>query len=348
VSRPRPPLARRRSVSASAESLVRTSPHLSDHHLPLRIEPTVDGLELAGWARENRARIGQLLADHRALVFRGFGVDRVGDFEEFIAATSDGPKLEYVDRTTPREDRGERVYTATVYPPDQTIALHNEGAYWTTWARKLYFCCLVAPKEGGETPLADVRRVHDRLDTDLQERFRARGWMLVRNYNDGFGLTWQDVFQAEARSDVEAYCRDHDIEWEWKDGDRLRTRQVRPAIRTHPDTGESVWFNHAIFYHWTSLDPAVRDTLVRDLGMDGLPYSTFYGDGEPIEAEVAEHVRDAYLAEKIVFPWRRGDVTLLDNMSVAHARQPFVGDREIIVAMTEAYSPDAAASGVGS
>ena len=59
-------------------------------------------------------------------------------------------------------------------------------------------------------------------------------------------------------------------------------------------------------------------------------------DGSSIEPDVAAHLRDAYAAEKVMFPWQEGDVMLLDNMSVAHAREPYVGDRLVVVAMTDA------------
>ena len=35
------------------------------------------------------------------------------------------------------------------------------------------------------------------------------------------------------------------------------------------------------------------------------------------------------------FPWQRGDIILLDNMLVAHGRDPFRGPRKIAVAMGE-------------
>ena len=258
----------------------------------------------------------------------------VADFERFVMAASDGQRLEYRDRTTPRTTEGERIYTATVHPPDQRINLHNEGTYWTRWAQRLFFCCLTAPRRGGQTPIADVRRVHDRIDPAIRARFAEHGVMLVRNYNDGFGLRWQEVFQTEDRAEVERFCGDNDIAFEWKDGDRLRTRQVRPAVRRHPVTGEAVWFNHGAFYHHSTLDPGVRDAMLAEFGEQGLPYSTCYGDGAPIDAATAEHLRAAYEAEKTMFTWQEGDVMLLDNMSVAHAREPFEGDRLVLVAMT--------------
>lgn len=328
--------ARRRTVSTSPTQWVTVAPLDEQRALPVVVRPAVDGMDLAAWAEQQRASIDELLLAHRALLFRGFGIESVARFEAFVMATSDGEPLEYRDRTTPRTTEGNRIYTATVHPADQRINPHNEGTYWIRWAMKLYFCCLAVPRRGGETPLADVRKVYERIDPAIRERFEEKKFQLVRNYNDGFGLPWQEVFQTEDKAEVEEFCRQNAIEVEWKDGNRLRTKQVRAAVRKHPVTGERVWFNHAAFYHHTTLDPQMRDALVGEFGEDGLPYNTYYGDGSPIEAEVAEHIREAYALEKIVFPWEVGDVVLLDNMSVAHAREPFEGERLVVVSMTDA------------
>ena len=186
--------------------------------------------------------------------------------------------------------------------------------------------------------IADVRNVYQRIDPAIKQRFEEKGWMLSRNFNDGFGLPWQEVFQTDSKENVEQYCRANDIQFEWKDKGRLRTRQVRPSARKHPTTGEMVWFNHAAFFHYTSLEDDIREALLSELGQNELPYNTFYGDGSPIEDEVAEHLRQIYEAETVMFPWHKGDIMLIDNMSMTHARQPYAGDREVIVAMTDAVS----------
>ena len=332
------PNIRRRQVDSSPTSLVRVEPMFPDRAIPMVVRPAVDGVNLNRWVEDDPAAVRELVDRHGAVLFRGFGVTDVEDFERFVELTSDGPALDYKDRSTPRETRGSKVYTSTVYPADQTIRPHNEGTYWITWAMKLFFCCRVAATTGGETPIADVRRVHDRLPDDLRRRFTEKGMALVRNYNDGFGLSWQEVFQTEDRDEVEAYCRQNDIELEWKDGDRLRTRQVRPAIRRHPRNGDSVWFNHAAFFHITALDADLRQALLDDFGEDGLPYNTYYGDGSPIDEEDIAAIQAAYRDETVMFPWETGDVMILDNMSVAHARQPYTGDREVVVMMTEPYT----------
>ena len=42
-----------------------------------------------------------------------------------------------------------------------------------------------------------------------------------------------------------------------------------------------------------------------------------------------------YLAEKIIFPWRDGDVLMLDNLLCAHGREPYAGKRRVLVSMAK-------------
>lgn len=325
------------SSHASRQDLVKVGflPH--DKPIPLVIEPAVEGLELAAWAAGNRERVEQLLLEHRAVLFRGFRVSDAAAFSRVIEATSSGELMEYRDRSSPRHEVEGKIYTSTDYPPKHAIFLHNEGTYWLRWPRKIYFCCLKAAERGGETPIADCRRVYQRIDARIRERFR--GVMYVRNYNDGFGLTWQTVYQTTDERVVEDYCRLNQIEFEWKSGRRLRTRAVRPTVARHPRTGEPLWFNHAAFFHVSTLEPSIRDALLAEFEEEDLPYNTYYGDGSPIEASVLDELREAYEAEKVVFGWHEGDVLLLDNMSVAHGRSPFAGERKVLAGMVEPVGP---------
>ena len=337
---------RRKAVSVSEEGLIRIRPLLEGKEIPILVEPAMAGLDLAAWAQSNRAQLDALLLRHRALLFRGFGVANVAEFQRFVEASSDGERLEYRDRSSPRHEVGEHVYTSTDYPANQKIFFHNEGTYWLTWPRKIYFCCLKAPEQGGATPIADVRRIYERIDPAVRQRFLEKKVLYVRNYNDGFGLRWQDAYQTEDRTEVDRYCSDKEIETEWKEGDRLRTRQVRQAIAIHPGTGEPLWFNHATFFHVSTLEPEIRQTLLAEFPEEDLPYNTYYGDGTPIEPEVLDQLRAIYRDERIAFPWQQGDVLMLDNMTVAHARDPYVGDRLVVVGMAEPCTREEAAAEV--
>ncbi|MEH2067464.1 MAG: TauD/TfdA family dioxygenase [Nostoc sp.] len=305
--------------------------------LPLVIKANVNKINLDAWAKNNQQWLETQLFKHGAILFRNFDIDTVIKFEQFTKIIS-GELLEYSERSSPRSQISGHVYTSTDYPANQSIFPHNEHSYCQTWPMKLFFCCITPAQQGGETPIADCRKVLQRIDPKIVERFISKNWMYVRNYNDGFGLAWQTVFQTTDKSKVEEYCRSNDIEFEWKDGKRLRTRQVRPVITRHPQTGEMVWFNHATFFHVSTLEPTMRDALLAEFKEEDLPNNTYYGDGSVIEPSVLDELRQTYLQETVALPWQQGDILMLDNMLTAHSRKPFSGARKILFAMTEPCS----------
>ena len=77
------------------------------------------------------------------------------------------------------------------------------------------------------------------------------------------------------------------------------------------------------------------------LGIDSLPRNVYYGDGTPLEDEVVEEIGLLYERTAVRFPWQEGDLIMLDNMLVAHARDPFVGPRKIVVAMGDMIAQSA-------
>ena len=327
-----------RTVSLAQGALVKADFLSSAGSLPLVLRPAVDNVDLAEWMRNNLNTMDHQLLKYGGILFRGFNLNAHSRFEEFLEATS-VELMSYREKSSPRTRLSDKVYTSTEYPADETIFLHNELSYALHWPMKIWFYCLQPAQQRGQTPVADVRKVFQRINPKIRERFAERKWMLVRNFGDGFSLDWRDSFRFDSKVEVEKYCQDAQIDCEWKDRDRLRTRQVRSAVTQHPKTGEWVWFNHIAFWHVSSLRPAVRDAMLASVGgEDELPYNTYYGDGSPIENSVIDEIREAYEAEKIEFEWDRGDVLMLDNMLIAHGRTPFVGPRRVMVAMGEAFT----------
>jgi alpha-ketoglutarate-dependent taurine dioxygenase len=323
----------RKPVRLSQEDLVRKSP-LAAGRRPVLVEPAVDNLDLASWARSNREAIEIDLGEHGGVLFRGFGLGSVAEFEALITAISGGA-LEYSERSSPRSRVSGRIYTSTDHPADQTIFLHNEQSYNLVVPGKILFFCVQAAERGGSTPIADCRAVLARLDPALVRRFIELKYCYVRNFGGAFGLSWQEAFQTDAKAAVEEYCRANAIAWEWRDGERLRTKQVRSVVARHPRTGELTWCNHITFFHVTTLGAAVRDELLSGFQEEDLPNNTYYGDGSPIESSALDELRAAYRAETLEFDWRPGDLLLLDNMLTAHGRSPFEGPRKVVVGMAE-------------
>ncbi len=329
--------SRPRAITVSQEGLIRTELLPSGASVPLIIKPAVKDLSLSTWGATNRDFIERQVLQHGAVLFRDFGLEGVADFERSVRAVS-GEIMPYHERSSPRHEVSDKIYTSTDYPPEQSIFPHNEHSYCKSLPLRLSFFCVTAAPVGGETPIGDTRKIFQRIDPAIRERFIEKKWMYLRNFGDGFGLPWQTVFQTEDRSVVEDYCRQNDIKPEWKPGNRLRTSQVRPVIAVHPRTGETVWFNHATFFHITTLEPKLCETLLEEFGEGNLPNNTYYGDGSPIEPSVLDHLRDAYLKEMVSFSWQPGDLLLLDNMLTAHSRASFAGPRQILFAMTEPFT----------
>jgi alpha-ketoglutarate-dependent taurine dioxygenase len=295
----------------------------------------VPGMDLAAWAAQQRDALEEKLLRHGALLFRGFPVRSVEQFDQVIASLSPGA-LEYMFRASPRTRVGGNIYTSTDYPADQMIFPHNEHSYSPRFPLRLFFYCHIPSETGGETPIGATRAVRARIRPEIEARFREQGVLYVRNYGDGFGLPWPTVFQTQDRAEVEAYCASVGIEVDWKQDNRLRTLQRGPAMVRHPRTGEEVWFNHATFFHISTLPPAIRDPLQAEFDAMDLPTNTFYGDGSPIEPEVLEALRQAYLDSLVKFRWQQGDVLFIDNMLAVHGREPFTGKRAILTGMAEA------------
>lgn len=329
--------AKRKVVRLSQEALVATGYLNHEQRLPLVMWPQADNIDLPEWAANNRAYLEEALGKHGAILFRGFNLRSVLEFERFVRSVS-GEILEYNERSSPRSLISGHIYTSTDYPPDKHIFLHNEQSYNLVFPMKIFFYCATAPEGGGATPIADTRRVFGRLSDEIKGRFMERKYMYVRNFGDGFGLSWQEAFQTVQRFEVQEYCRVNRIEHEWKAGDRLRTKQVREVAARHPKTGEWVWFNHLTFFHVSTLDQKIQEEVMKEFAEEDLPNNTYYGDGCRIEEAVMDHLREAYEEEKARFDWEEGDVLMLDNMLVAHGREPYVGERRVAVGMTEAWS----------
>ena len=322
----------RKSIDLSHKEAVRLGTLRADKELPLVMEPNDMEVDLVEWAGENRSMIESQLLKHGAILFRGFTPYSPQNFESFASAVCGELFSEYGD--LPRETISRRIYGSTPYPADQTILFHNESSHMHRWPMKQFFFCMKAAAQGGETPIVDCRNIYRSLDPALIERFAEKKIMYVRNFVAGLDVSWQDFFKTDERSVVEGYCRQSGIDFDWK-GDDLRTRQICAAVARHPKTGEMVFFNQLQLHHISALDAGMRQSLMAVFAERDLPRNVYYGDGSVIEESVMAEITETYWRHSTAFPWQGGDVLMLDNMLTAHARNPYMGPRKIMVAMGE-------------
>ncbi len=110
-------------------------------------------------------------------------------------------------------------------------------------------------------------------------------------------------------------CIEQAVAFRWV-GETLETTSVRDATVCHPVSATESWFNQLPHWHQRCLHAEGRGELLALLGKDRVLRGCRFGDGG--ERAVACHA---------------GDVLIVDNVCVAHGRNPFVGRREVLVAM---------------
>ncbi|MDQ6842651.1 MAG: TauD/TfdA family dioxygenase, partial [Actinomycetota bacterium] len=266
------------------------------------------------------------------ILFRGFGLQDAPDFEAVASGIASDLFAEYGD--LPPEQASERIYGSTPYPPDKMILFHNESSHLPSWPLRQFFFCVTPAPDRGETPLLDCRTVLAALDPEIREEFVEKGLMYVRNFSEGIDVPWQDFFHTDDRSEVQRICAEAGMSSEWT-ANGLRIRQTAEAVRSHPRTGEQVFFNQVQLHHVSCLDDETRNALRQLFSDEDLPRNVYFGDGSKIPDEVVDRIGELYEELCVEFPWQEGDLIAVDNMLVAHARRPFSGPRKLLVAMGE-------------
>jgi len=282
----------------------------------------------------NKDQIYRLFYAHGSLLFRGVGVASAEEFQD-IARIFCHELSGYIGGNSPRTMVASHVFTSTEYPKEERISMHNEASYLKHMPGKILFFCLKPSAKGGQTPLADCRRVLSRIDPQVYSRFVRSGVRYVNNLHGGTGLgkSWMEAYCTQDRKEVERRLEAEGHAFEWKPDGTLRICMHAPATLRHPTTQEEVWINQAEQWHSSSLESDLLEDLRSILSEDELPHNAFLGDGSPLSMPDLENIRAAMAAEERIFEWQAGDVLLCDNFLVMHGRQAYFGDRKVFAAM---------------
>ncbi len=238
--------------------------------------------------------VASVLEEYGAVLFRGFDINNLIDFDAFIDIVLK-ELVNYVGAATPRKVLTAKVATSTEYPSSNEISLHNELSYEHKKPDKLLFGCITPPTEGGQTHLANVNSVYHRIRPDIIAEFEKRGgWMLVRNFGRGFGPTIEQGFGTKDIESIKADCEQRDIDVEIIGTDCIRTKQTRKAVHSHPVNQMPLWMNHVAFWHSSSLPKEQYEVLSQLFAPEELPYATLFGDGTVIPDDYILNIRQAY------------------------------------------------------
>src|ERR1700694_3795839 len=91
LTRMAPRFAKPSPLSTSQPELVKSGLLAAGQVLPLVLQPVINELQLSVWAAEHRDFIESQLLKYGAILFRGFNVGTVEDFEQVVSAISGEP-----------------------------------------------------------------------------------------------------------------------------------------------------------------------------------------------------------------------------------------------------------------
>jgi alpha-ketoglutarate-dependent taurine dioxygenase len=261
----------------------------------------------------------QTLRESGAILLRGFDFD-VAAFESFCSLFGDRALVHPGTLVAGRQRVTEA--TATVDSGVRPFPWHAELAYAPHRPGLLAFACERGSARGGETFVTDGCAIAD----GLSAAGRAVASRRVRYRYGRLEKTWATGFDgARTRGDVERVLREHasrllaDEGLTWSFGKTGVTMEyTTPMLSAGRWNGRPAFCNHVILQEHRRGDHARRALDPRRLL--GPPHGVAFEDGSriPVQA-VTEFER---LADEAAYAidWRPGDVAIVDNTRVMHAR----------------------------
>lgn len=302
------------------------------------VTPKYYGVDKEYFFANFKHEIERMLLKYGAIIFRQFDVTSLTDFRVF-SELSIAPLMDYEERTTPRTSskKEEQVYSSTEYHSRLPIYLHNENSYASSWPGKIMFWCARRASVGGESLLADCRKVYSSLQSELTDVNESSEIVYTRRFDSHIGLGWKEAFSVADEKQLEYVLNEKSYTWHWENDVIYVSRKSR-WIRRHPLTDEPVWFNHALFFN--------NEFIASQLGVPKsnleaikkyMPYVTSFTSSDS-DSRIMASIRRAYDEHTMSISLENGDVLFLDNMIMAHGRTSFRGERKMYVTMGQPYS----------
>lgn len=297
---------------------------ISPREVPiLRQESGADPRRLAA----SRTAVKKALAQHGFALLRGTCVADAAAFSSAVAALGIVTADRYGE--LPTESGREGVFHTTEYPPDKSIFFHSEASHLARAPRILAFACIEPAARGGTTPLSDNARALAALPRDIVYSLKSEGLRYERSFVPGLDVSWESFFGTDDRTQAAARAQAEELALDWNNDGVLRAVAHRRAILTL-DGAPPCLFQQIALHHPAFLDLELRDVLA-DVCGGAMPRNVALGSGTPLPDAWAIAIHDAQCRAAFTFAWEAGDILVVDNVRMSHARSPFEGPRRHLV-----------------
>lgn len=318
---------------------------LSPGRPPLFIEPKGgalrDQVSFRVWLESARPVLDTLIVRHGGIVLRGFPIRETEDFSHFISLF---PSFDsgYAGGRAPRKAISGKVMEATRLASSVRLALHSEMAYMRDYPKRIAFFSRRTAPVGGETLIGDVRNLVESMPPETLAKIRRLGTRMVRNFGPrsadlegSYGHMdqrgWNQAFFTEDAKEVEAICAERGLEPVWnEDGSLVVFNKLEPFV-VHPETGKELY--RSVLHLKPQAENAELDAEIRKT--QKYPTGATLGNGERLSRQEMADMEEILDRVTYSWPWRDGDVMVLDNLQVWHGRNPYEGPRDVQVALLD-------------
>ncbi|MFS7974326.1 putative TauD/TfdA-like domain, taurine dioxygenase TauD-like superfamily [Helianthus anomalus] len=261
-----------------------------------------------------------LLKKSGVILFRGFPVTTASEFNDVIEAFG-YPEAPYVGGRAARTQVVGRVYTANETPPDVKIPFHHEMAYVPEFPTKISFFCEEAPGSGGQTPIVLSHIVYEKMKEKHPEfvaKLEEHGvtYIILTGDEDqplsSTGRGWKTAYDTDDKKVAEERAAKLGTRLEWIGNAAKVIAGPMPAIRFDKETQQKTWFNNLT-------GPTNGPRKIHDKGA-----FAELGNGEAVDVDAMDDCVKILEEECVVVPWKKGDVMLVNNLTVLHAREPLL------------------------
>jgi hypothetical protein len=185
------------------------------------------------------------------------------------------------------------------------------------------------------------------LPASVVEKLERHGVRTTRNYAPKVEgpeqamqsldqVSWNAAFGTDDPAVVEALCAERGLEPLWNENGGLTLFNRTEPFVVHPETGKKLYrASLHIYSPKLIVEGASQKAVEQSRCGQTHPTGTFFGDGGTLTDEEFRQLMACIDKATFSWPWRNGDIMILDNLQVWHGRNPYEGPRDVQVALLD-------------